>query len=55
VLGGGEKTKITPILMQMQTGRGPYTQALFGQNKIAVRFRTTIAMDSGKPALNSAP
>jgi hypothetical protein len=50
-----KKQKITPILLQMQTGRGPYTQALFGQNKIAVRFTTTIAMESGRPALNSAP
>jgi hypothetical protein len=50
-----KKQKNTPILMLMRTGRRPYTQARFGQNKIAVRLTTTIGMELGKPALNPAP
>jgi len=35
-------------------GLGPYTYALFRQDKIDVRFTTMTAMDSGILALNSA-
>jgi len=35
-------------------GLGPYTNALFRQDKIDVRFTTTTAMNSGILVLNSA-
>jgi len=35
-------------------GLGPYTYALFRQDKIDVRFTTMTAMDSGILAINSA-